>query len=411
MISHYTYAARDPDGHRITGKIIALNAEEALGALQEAGVYVISIEPAAFGTRSASRRVILPSHEKVLLLESWCRLIESGMSIHKVLDSLEKTVRRPSVRNALREIAALIDQGMTMSDAVGASGLLPLSWVNVMEAGEKRGDFMGPLKVLHKRSEQVKQTMQKVISALMMPCVLLTLVFVWLWLFVSVLAPTIGVCVVELTGIQSPWWTGLSRFSDLSFYLVFVPLLAVSVLVFAVVRGNRSDSLMGTVPAFTPTRFPLIGPLVQKIHRMVVCSELQLQLEAGIPILTALITLIRCVPRPSLRQDLVRVYQEIFSGTPVWRALGDFPLIPENQISLLAAGHLSGKLPEMLGVIASEAGLDLQTEAERLAIKMRTLAIFCSGIIVALLVAAFTVVITCAFDAASQVFVQAGPSV
>ena len=88
----------------------------------------------------------------------------------------------------------------------------------------------------------------------------------------------------------------------------------------------------------------------------------------------------------------------MIAGAPAWQALAGLRMMPATAMALLAAGHASGKLPEMLGVIVRETSLDLEAEAERLAIKMRSFAVAMAGIIVAVLVFTLAGVLSYTFD-------------
>ncbi len=408
MTTYFHYAARDTRGVKIAGGVIARNIEAALVALQETGICVTSIEPALTDWLGVGRsgRVVLSAQEKSLLMESWSRLLNAGFSMDAVLSNLQNSTSNPSVRRALHDTQRLIRDGMTLGEAVEASGLLPPSWAAVLAAGEKRGDFVGPLEVMHKRCDQIRKTVQEVISALLMPSVLLALVFVWMWVFATWLLPVMAATIVDLTGTANLVMVGLKGLTAMTFPAAVCAVLILCLLVLSVLRGNRADEVMGTLPTWVPVHFPFIGSLVSKVHLIVVTSELQLQLEAGIPILAAITTLSRSLPKRSLRKQLAGAYREICGGAPVWQVLGNLRIMPDRALALLAAGQACGKLPELMGVLVREASLDLETEAHRLEIKMRTSAILLAGVIVGVLAVSLMAVISCAFDSVAQMAVS-----
>lgn len=408
MINTFNYIARDGSGGKLSGQIIALGAEEAVGALQEAGVYVTQIEPVPAGASvGGTGRVDLPCHERVLLLESWSRLLDSGLSMDSVLFHLQNSVVRPSVRQALAEAQALMRNGMPFADAVAASGLLPLTWAAVLEAGQKRGDFVGPLRALQRRGEQIRQLGEKMVSSLLMPAVLIGLVFVAIWVYITWVAPAVSECALELTGISNPLLDGMGYLSAISLPAAGLFLMGACVLAWMVFHGNRANGLMGAFTAWTPVRAPLIGPLVSKAQLIAIASELQLQMEAGVPLETALHTLSRSLPAPALRRELVKASRKLRAGVPGWQVLADLSMMPSNALALLAAGEASGKLPGMLGVVASEAGLDLETQAERLAIKLNSFAVVMTGLIVGAVVFTLMGIIFYTFDSIAAAGVAA----
>ena len=382
MINTFNYIARDGAGGKLSGQIIALNTEEALDALQGAGVYVTLIEPVPSGGFNESGRVMLPPHERVLLLESWAQLLDSGLAMDSVLFHLQTSVVRPSVRRALAEAQALMRNGMPFSDAVAASGLLPLSWASVLEAGQERGDYIGPLKALQRRGEEIRQIGEKMASVLLMPSLLIGLVFVALWVYLTWVAPAVSECVLDLTGISNPLLKTVQCFSAVVLPVAGLFLLGACVAAWLVSRGNRANGLMGAFTAWMPVRTPLVGPLVSKSHLIVIAAELELQMESGVPLEGALHMLSRSLPTPYLRRELTMASRKLRSGVPGWQALGDLRVMPSNALALLAAGEASGKLPGMLGVVANEARLDLEAQAERVAVKLNSFAVLMTGLVV-----------------------------
>lgn len=388
----------------MTGRIMALNAAEALSALQETGVYVTSIEPVPLGRKKGiSGRVILSVRERSVLLECWACLLDSGFSMDTTLTTLRTSASHPSVRRSLQEIQRMIQEGMGLSEAVDAGGLFPPSWAALLEAAAPRGGFIEPLLVLHKHGEQIRKMFQGVISSLLMPTVLIGLVFIWTWLFATWLLPVMAQTVADLTGTSNLFFVGLKELTALTFPAFVCAATLPCFLVLAALRGNRSNRVMGPLLAQVPAGFPLVGPLISKVHLIIISSELRLQMEVGIPILTALTTLCRGMPHRALRGELAGVYRQIFSGTPVWQALGGLRMMPPSALALLAAGEACSKLPEMLGVLAREASLDLETEADRLAIKIRTCAAVLSGVIVGFLVISMMVILSSSFDGIAQI--------
>lgn len=399
MIKHYTYAARVTGGSRVAGRIVALNAEEALSALQETGICVTSIEPVPLGRgRGISGRVVLSVRERAILLKCWACLLDSGFSMDAALTTLRTSSFHPSVRRSLQEIQRLILEGRRLSEAVDAAGLFPPSWAALLEAAEPRGGFIEPLLALHKHDEQIRKMFQGVISSLLMPSVLIGLVFIWTWVFATWLLPVMAQTVVDLTGTSNPLFVGLKGLTALILPVFVCAMTLLCFLVLAALRGNRSNRVMGTFLAQVPAGFSLVGSLISKVHLIIVSSELRLQMEDGIPILTAITMLCRGMPHRALRGELAGAYRQIRGGTPVWQALGGLRMMPPNALALLAAGEASSKLPKMLGVLAREASLDLETEACRLAIKIRTCVAGLSGLIVGLLAISMMIVLSSAFD-------------
>ncbi len=90
-------------------------------------------------------------------------------------------------------------------------------------------------------------------------------------------------------------------------------------------------------------------------------SSLNRLLEGGVPLLKSLQVIQRESPRPTFKEVLTRLEEEIRQGKSVSQALGDQKLFPSYFIQMVQAGELSGNLDKVLGLLAEY----LEKEEER----------------------------------------------
>lgn len=386
-MKRYNYRARDAAGNKLRGNVIALDSDEAAGFLQEAGVYVTSILPDSARRRRNFRNpwVFLPGHERVALLQSWAALVRSGFPMQSALTQLRKTSRRPAVKRALLDVQQCIDRGTTLSEGLRESRLLPPSWVSLVEMGEKRGDFLTPLEQMLSHSEEMWKIKREFYSMLVMPCVVLMLAIVWMWVYLRRVVPAVQ-SFADSMGASVPVAGLLDLHSSgiVPFILWF--LLALCVFALLTLRSSRADQTMGLLQIWTPPSFPVLGPLVARMHVIMVCSELRLQLEAGIPVMEAVYSLSRSVPHPVIRRQLIKAHRSLRGGCTVPEALEAIQAIPPMGRALLVVGDSCARLPEMLHLLVRETTLDLMEEVRRLTIFLRNGLVLVTGLLVGLLV-------------------------
>lgn len=382
-MKRYRYSARDAAGRGLRGDLIALDSEQASELLQEAGLYVTSIQPESARRSRLFRNpwIFLPGQERFVLLESWATLVRSGFPIQSALSVLQRSAHRASLRRALREVQDCVDRGATLGEALHASRLLPPSWVSLMELGEKRGDFLAPLEQMLRHTQEMGRIKQEFCSMLLMPGVALVLGIVWVWVYLGRGVPATLAFVGEAGG-SLPAAVTLAAHSQgiVTCALTFVLLLLVVALV--ALRSSRADQTMGLIQTWVPSKMPVLGPLVSKMRLIVVCAELRLQLEAGIPMVTAMHALSRSVPHPATRQELTAAYRGLRDGLPVPEALEALRMVPPMGHTLVAAGDSCGQLPEMLNLLVRETTLDLTEDVRRLTIVLRNLQVLGTGILV-----------------------------
>lgn len=330
-------------------------------------------------------RIVLPSDERMVLLESWGALVHSGFPIQSSISSLRKIVRRPSVRRALLETQRCIDEGATLAQSLRVSRLFPPSWISLVELGEQRGDFVDPLKQMLRHSQEMDRIRREFASMLLMPGVVLALAVVWVWVYLIRVVPSL-LAFAETVGGAAPLAGVLAAHSGTVLGAILMVLLTLLILTALTLRSSRADQTMGFIQTWIPNGMPALGPLISKMRAIEVCSELRLQLEAGIPAATAVRTLSESVPHAATRRDLEEAYRRLRHGQPVSEALEALRVIPLMGQALLMTGDSCGRLPQMLEVLVRETALDLTEDVKRLTIVLRNLLVLATGLLVCFLV-------------------------
>ena len=401
MLKRFNYTARSLDGRRISGQINAFSREAATDLLQEAGVYVISVVPSRVARHPYLRRIYIPETERIFFLECWAMLLEAGLSMQTALLRLKMNTRLPSLAYAIDRMQQAIDEGAPVTEALKISRLFPPSWIAVLSAGEQVGDFVDPLKKLHRHAVEFRRLKRRLYSMLLMPSVLVVLVGVWLYLFISRVIPSLSL-LVSSAGASSKLLelfatTPVPTIAAIAW--VFVALL----LFVALYRlETPADQEMGMLLSWIPPAFPLIGSLISRMHLVVIAKGLQLQVEAGIPLTKAIESIGHGVGNPAVRGDLLQAYRKLQEGIPVPEALNHIRVIPEMGKALIVAGDASGKLPEMLDFLARETQSILVEQVKRMTILLRTFVILITGVLVGLLVVAFFYILYSSISSLAQ---------
>ncbi|MBI3312116.1 MAG: type II secretion system F family protein [Candidatus Omnitrophica bacterium] len=385
----YRYSVRDPHGQEMKGEVAAPDREEAVRLLQESGVYVTSVEATSKPVRLFTlRRAYAPDDQKIFLLESWSMFLEIGNSVQSALLKVRKIVRDRAISRALQSVQSRVDQGMRLSEAVALSRLFPLSWVAVLSAGETVGDFVGPLRAMRRQVLLLRRLRGEAIRLLLMPAVLVGLSLVWFWIFLRSVVPAMldfGLTV----GIPNPIVVVLFQLSHglLLATQILAAVLGLGVLV--ALRVNRSNQVMGSFQSWIPVRTPVVGPIISCLHLLVVSSELRLQLEAGIPLETAIHTLSLSIPSRPIRRELFEVSLKLQQGVPADEAICSLSFIPIDQKALIVAGGASGQLPKALGILGRFAQEALRFRLKILVGLLQHAVLFACGLLVGLLFAAY----------------------
>ena len=384
----FRYTARGIDGRRRVGEVTAFTLEEATDRLQEVGVYVTSISPIHHQAWHSRGRATLSDQERIFLLESWTILLEAGLPINASILQLRMKTNNRSLAAALDQVEQAIQGGATFTEALRLSRIFPPSWVAVFVGSERRGDFIQPMKMLHRYAVELARFKRQLLSMMISPAILLALLLVWLWIISVRVLPSFGLLVGAMgSGGAPPFW--VTTLPGILVSTVAWGIVGI-VGIFLVSRWLRqADQELGLVSAWLPPWIPLIGPLVCQMQMIVVTSGLGLQLKSGIPLMEALETMSRGVHSRWLRRQLLQAYGKLQEGLPVSTALFCLTEIPSHGQSLLAAGDTSGKLPDMFELLAEEIQVTLLERIKRLIIWIRSSVILFTGLLVGFLVVLF----------------------
>ncbi len=383
MRKRFHYRGRGLLGQKLEGDMTASDTDEVVRRLHDAGYVVTAVSRAADRDRFARWLTqFVPPQERVVLLEAWAMYLESGLPIQTALLRLSTTTRNVGVAQTIQRIAESIDEGMTLSEALRKNRFLPPSWVNTVEIGEKQGDFAGPLRLLQRHEQRFRSIKQQLVSMLMMPVVLVLLVTVWFWLFVTRVIPVLIDFMSQL-GTTVPLSKPIIIISQIFYSNALWIFLAMALGAIFFKMTNRSDEEMGFFQKWIPPSVPWVGPVVSSMQLIVLASGLRFQLESGVTLREAVRAMAQGIRNRALRRTLVRVYRKLLRGATVSEAFSSLSLIPPMWHALLAAGEESGKIPQVLEVLEREARADLLARGKRLTVAMRSFVVMAAGIMVA----------------------------
>lgn len=386
----YRYVTRSLEGRIRRGEVAAGSPEEAAARLQEAGVYVTKLVPLRLTKREGNPgRVFASGSDQLFLLESWAVFLEAGLPMQSVLLRLSLRCHSISLSRAIDSLQQAIDEGVPFIQALRTSRIFPPSWVAVLSVGEQNGNYVTPMRMLRRYLEESQRFKREIVTMMIMPGILLTLIAIWFWLFFARVIPSFALLVSQ-TGSAPPklmvWVVSVSHGIRAVFPWVFLAVCGM----FAVnLFARRADREMGILQSWIPIGTPIIGPLIAKIQLIIIASALHLQLEAGIPLVSALETLRYGVTNRAVRRDLIEAHRKLLEGVPVPEAMSEIRVIPSDGQALIAAGDASGKIPQMMEMVARQTQSVLIEEVKRLVIFIHSFVILAAGILVGLLLIVF----------------------
>lgn len=398
----FLYTARGVDGRQIKGSVIAATQEEVTQSLQQMSLYVVSVIPAPDGKKWFSQGTsAVPPAEFLNFLQTWAIFLEVGIPMQSALLQVRIRTRIPSLAGAIERMQVAIDQGATVTEALKRTRLLPLSWLPVLEIGEKSGDFIEPLRLLHRYQSDFLRFKRQLFSEMIMPAILLVVTTVWAWLLFHHVVPALVELIEFSGGSTQVFHRMIAVLHGIVGILQWVVPVALAGIPLLFMWLNRVVEEMG-VSRFSTTALPVVGPLIAQMRLILIVSGLRAQLEAGIPVVEAMEALGHSVPNAALRRDILQVHQKLWEGVPVPEAFAGFELLPPEGKALVVAGDASGKMPEMLAFVIRDTQAVLLEHVKRLGIFIRTAIIIGSAAMVGFIVILFFGLLFTTFGTAAE---------
>jgi type IV pilus assembly protein PilC len=387
----YRYAARTAGGERVTGSMHARSTEHVVAALHARALVVTGVTPdtglrhalwRTFNLGSPSRRAMLAFYR------SFATLIRAGVPMRR---ALEVTIDRAAdgvLRESLRSIAADVEHGTALSDAMGRrpKAFADL-YVAMVRAGERAGILdavLDRLAVLLERDAELRKRLR---AALAYPAIVVTAAFGLVLFLMARIVPMFAQ-MFEAFHVQLPATTRLllvagATFAQPNTWFAVTGILAAALSAATfIVRTERGALGFDRLRL----RLPLLGPIVSKTITARISRMLATLLRSGIDLVTALDVVRPVAGSPVYAEALRAVEVAVRAGESLMTPLESARLFDPLAIALVGVGDETGMLDEMLLTIATYFEADVEAAIATLGAVIEPVLIVGLGLVVGFIV-------------------------
>lgn len=361
----FKWKARNPDGKVISGTATAGNKGEVSRHLIERGLIPLKVDPIdGFGIDTEiSLRKTVKQRSIVVATRQIATMLDSGLTYLQALDVVIEDCEDQVLRPALQSVREDVRQGSMLAEAMERQPqAFPSIVINLIAAGEASGQVKEAMNQVADQLDAQDELRAKVKKAMMYPMVVFviaTIIFMGLMIF---LVPSFASMYSELS-------YGEAKLPKLTMMVVGVsdfmrsPLMAVlvGVLIAAVVwlRKNKDKDWVREYLDPFKLKVPVFGKLFHKIALARFCRTLSGLLNAGVSTLEALEITSRTVGNVRLERATLNAMEAHRQGRTLVEPLRDEPLFPTNLITMAQVGEDSGRIGYMLGKAADMYDRDI----------------------------------------------------
>jgi type IV pilus assembly protein PilC len=336
----------------------ASTAEELRARFAHAGYHVFSVK-ARGGLPGISRRKV--KLEPFLIFnQQFLTLIRAGLPILGSLQMLGKTQKSAHFAAQLDDVANRVKTGEALSAAFEAQSGIPVMYTTTLLAGERSGNLQEVME-RYVNFQRVSLTFRKkLISSLIYPGVLLTLVSGLMVFMFTVVVPQFAKLYDQL-GNKLPGVTlDLLAFGTFMQHNILWLGLGFAIAAIVAWRFASTDKGRDVVDGIR-IRMPIAGKIWVKYQVAQFSRTLSTLLTGGLPLVPSLETAARSIASRKVSKAVVNSIETVREGKSLAESLSRTGVFPTLATEMIAVGEQTGALPAMLNSVSEFFEEDVAT--------------------------------------------------
>lgn len=336
----------------------AATAEELRTRFTHAGYHVFSVKTRGGFTGFSRRKVKLEPF--LIFNQQFLTLIRAGLPILGSLQMLGKTQKNAHFSAQLDDVATRVKTGESLSAAFEAQSGIPLMYTTTLLAGERSGNLQEVLE-RYVNFQRISLTFRKkLISSLIYPCVLLTLVCALMTFMFTVVIPQFATLYDQMGNKLPPitaYLLGFGKWMQANILYLALAFVAVVIALWRFSASERGhDALDGL-----RIRFPVLGKIWLKYQVALFSRTLSTLLTGGLPLVPSLETAARSISSRRVSKAVMSSVNTVREGKSLADSLTRTNVFPALAAEMIAVGEQTGALPAMLNSVAEFFEEDVAT--------------------------------------------------
>ena len=388
----FTYEAKSRLDEIIKGKIEATSEEEAIAALHERGLTVLSLASSqkALFSRDIGGYFYKPNNKDVVVFtRQLATVIAADVPVIEGLETISRQSEKPAFAKIVSELAGEIRGGSSLSAAVAKyPKLFSDFFVSLVKSGEVSGRMEQTLNYLADYLERSQGINSRIRGALTYPgFILVALVGITLLMMRFVLPQMLSF--ITEAGIEDiPLVTRIMKaMTDAVNNNMIVILGILAFLVWFVWQYKRTT---GGQQRWDRIKidFPRLGVISRNIYVARMAETLSTLIKSGVSILEGIHITAEIVNNSIYRDILLKAEKNVQNGGSISEIFYQYPEIPKLVASMVSIGEKTGKTDFMLENIFKFYNAEAERDIQNLSQLIEPIMILILGAGVAILVSA-----------------------
>ena len=362
----FSYMALDSSGEELRGTISATSKMEGIGKLQKQKLFVKEIEVLSdsrfetlkikkkekmalpFASFFKTKRV--PAKVMMVFMRQLATLLDAGLPLLRSLTMLQNQQQEGMFKDVLGQVRDAIQSGETFSDALVHHPLVfNQLFVKMVKAGELGGVLEVVLDRLAEFTEKAQRVRGKVKSAMMYPCIVISIAIVIVSGLLVFIVPKFQQIFFDMLGGKPlPFLTRMvvdaSNGLKNNFISIFLCLGALYAIGSHLMKKPRVIRFVDKCLYW----MPLFGELTRMSSIARFARTLGTLISSGVPILQALNNAKDTAGSTVIADAIAVIYESVKQGETIRQAMDSTQIFPIMVVGMVDVGEETGMLSKML---------------------------------------------------------------
>lgn len=386
----FKYVAKNQESKNVSGKISADSQTAVIEELRKRKLTIISVneikESGLKGSSFQSKKV--KADDIVIFSRQLATMVDAGIPILQGIDALAEQVTQPLFKKVLSTVRDDIQLGSSLSAAFAKHPkIFDTLFVNMVKVGETGGVLSQILDRISSYMEKTLKLQRKVKSALIYPCVVVSMAIIITVILLVKVVPTFA-GIYDSFDAELPALTQLLiNISDvLRKYLIYL-VGGIFAITFALARWHKTDTGAKAIDG-TLLKMPIFGEILRKVAVSRFSRTLATLVQSGVPILESLDIVGKTIGNRVLELVVEDVKDTVREGESIAAPLTKSGVFPAMVTRMISIGEKSGQLEKMLLKISEFYDDQVDTAVEGLTSIIEPIIIGVLGVVVGFIVIA-----------------------
>jgi len=387
----FIYQAKNRDGDIVTGKIEAINEDQAVNTLHQKGFMILSLEasstsvfkkdPIEFFNRPSRKDVVAFTRQLATLIDADVPLVEG-------LHTLAKQVEKDAFRKVIINVATAIEDGASLSAALTEHDVFGKFYVSLVRAGEVSGRLQQTLIYLADYLERSSAITSKIRGALAYPVFIVISIVIVAIVMMTMVLPNLLSIMKESGSQDLPLTTrmliAITDFFNAYIWLILAVVIGGGIIFYRFIKsedGRRKwDKFKLNMPQF--------GKLIRNFYISRFAESFSTLIKSGVPILEGMGIVADVVGNSFYSDIFIEARTTVQGGGTISEVFEKYKEIPYLVSSMMAIGEKTGRTDFMLDNVSKFYRTETENAVANLTQLIEPVLIVGLGIAVGVLVSA-----------------------